>query len=164
MSGCPEAAIGEQDKMEPTNTILLVEDNPGDTELARRALERHGAAGKLVVAADGTEALDYLFGTGTYAGRDMSVMPSLILLDLKLPEIDGLEVLRQLRGDSRTATIPVVVLTSSDRESDLCQSYELGCNSYLRKPNTFAGLLDAMGQVVSYWLRLNEPPPHAVGI
>lgn len=149
----------EPETTENPKTILLVEDNPGDVELARRALEEHGAADHLVVADDGVEALDYLFGTGSYEGRDMSVMPSLILLDLKLPVIDGLEVLRRLRSDSRTATIPVVVLTSSDRESDLIESYELHCNSYLRKPMSFAGLLEAMGQLVSYWLRLNEPAP-----
>jgi CheY-like chemotaxis protein len=145
--------------MECTKTILLVEDNAGDAELARRALEMHGAADKLVVASDGVEALDYLFGTGAYEGRDMSVTASLILLDLKLPRMDGLEVLRRLHEDSRTALIPVVVLTSSDREADLTESYQLGCNSYLRKPDTFAGLLQAMGQLVSYWLLLNEPPP-----
>lgn len=150
-------------QMEDTKTILLVEDNAGDAELARRALEMHDAADKLVVATDGVEALDYLFGTGAYEGRDMSVMVSLILLDLKLPRMDGLEVLRRLHADHRTALIPVVVLTSSDREADLTESYKLGCNSYLRKPDTFAGLLEAMGQLVSYWLRLNEPPPNRDG-
>ena len=144
--------------MVSTNTILLVEDNTGDAELVQRALKMQGAAGDLVVVPDGVEALDYLFGTGAFSKRDMSIMPSLILLDLKLPTMDGLEVLRRLRADSRTATIPVVILTSSDRETDVSESYGLGCNSYLRKPMTFGGLLDAMGQVVSYWLGLNRPP------
>ena len=149
--------------MESTNAILLVEDNPGDAELVQRALTMNGAVGDLVVVADGVDALDYLFGTGAYAKRDTRVMPSLILLDLKLPTMDGLEVLRRLRADSRTATIPVVILTSSDREADVSESYGLGCNSYLRKPMTFGGLLDAMRQVVSYWLGLNRPPHIAGG-
>ena len=142
--------------------ILLVEDNPDDAKLALRALEKNNAADKMVVVNDGAEALDYLFGTGAYAGRDMSVAPSLVLLDLKLPKVDGLEVLRRLRADPRTQLIPVVVLTSSQEEMDLIESYKLGCNSYLRKPVDFAQFITNVGRVARYWLHLNEPPPKTV--
>jgi CheY-like chemotaxis protein len=145
--------------MAEKKVILLVEDNPDDVELAKRALAKDDASDKMVVVRDGAEALDYMFGTGSYAGRDMSVVPSLILLDLKLPKVDGLAVLRRLRADSRTKLIPVVILTSSRKEMDLVESYNLGCNSYLRKPADFAEFITNVGQVARYWLRLNEPPP-----
>jgi CheY-like chemotaxis protein len=149
-------------QMAEKKIILLVEDNPDDAKLAMLALEKNGAAGKMVVVHDGAEALDYLFGAGAYAGRDMGIMPSLILLDLKLPKVNGLEVLRRLRADPRTQIIPVVVLTSSHEEMDLIESYKLGCNSYLRKPVDFARFIADVGQVARYWLRLNEPPPKVV--
>jgi len=139
--------------------ILLVEDNPDDELLAIRALEKNNIMNEVVVARDGTEALDYLFGAGAYAGRDMSVMPQIILLDLKLPKIDGLEVLRRLRNDERTKLLPVVVLTSSKEERDLTESYSLGANSYIRKPVNFAQFSEAIRQLGLYWLVLNESPP-----
>jgi two-component system response regulator len=139
--------------------ILLVEDNPDDELLAIRALEKNNIMNEVVVARDGAEALDYLFGSGAYTGRDMSVMPQIILLDLKLPKIDGLEVLRRLRNDERTKLLPVVVLTSSKEERDLTESYSLGANSYIRKPVNFAQFTEAIRQLGLYWLVLNESPP-----
>jgi len=139
--------------------ILLVEDNPDDELLAIRALKKNNISNEVVVARDGVEALDYLFGTGAHAGRDMSVMPQIILLDLKLPKIDGLEVLRRLRNDERTKLLPVVVLTSSREEQDLTESYSLGANSYIRKPVNFAQFTEAIRQLGLYWLVLNESPP-----
>jgi len=139
--------------------ILLVEDNPDDELLTLRALERGKILNQVVVARDGAEALDYLFGTGAFAGRDMSVMPQVILLDLKLPRVDGLEVLRRLREDERTALVPVVVLTSSDEEKDIVASYRLGANSYIRKPVDFGQFGAAVMQVALYWLVLNQGPP-----
>ncbi|MGB2929368.1 MAG: response regulator [Desulfobacterales bacterium] len=139
--------------------ILLVEDNSDDELLAIRALEKNNIMNEVVVARDGAEALDYLFGAGAYAGRDMSVMPQIILLDLKLPKIDGLEVLRSLRNDERTKLLPVVVLTSSKEERDLTESYSLGANSYIRKPVNFAQFTEAIRQLGLYWLVLNESPP-----
>ena len=139
--------------------ILLVEDNPDDELLAIRALKKNNIMNEVVVARDGAEALDYLFGAGAYAGRDMSVMPQIILLDLKLPKIDGLEVLRRLRNDERTKLLPVVVLTSSREEQDLTESYSLGANSYIRKPVNFAQFTEAIRQLGLYWLVLNESPP-----
>ena len=139
--------------------ILLVEDNPDDELLAIRALEKNNIMNEVVVARDGTEALDYLFGAGAYASRDMSVMPQVILLDLKLPKIDGLEVLRRLRNDERTKLLPVVVLTSSKEDRDLTESYSLGANSYIRKPVNFAQFTEAIRQLGLYWLVLNESPP-----
>lgn len=139
--------------------ILLVEDNPDDELLAIRALEKNKIMNEVVVARDGAEALDYLFGAGAYTGRDMSVMPQIILLDLKLPKIDGLEVLRRLRNDERTKLLPVVVLTSSKEERDLTESYTLGANSYIRKPVNFAQFTEAIRQLGLYWLVLNESPP-----
>ena len=139
--------------------ILLVEDNPDDELLAIRALEKNNIMNEVVVARDGAEALDYLFGAGAYAGRNMSVMPQIILLDLKLPKIDGLEVLRRLRNDERTKLLPVVVLTSSREERDLTESYSLGANSYIRKPVNFAQFTEAIRQLGLYWLVLNESPP-----
>ena len=139
--------------------ILLVEDNPDDELLAIRALKKNNITNEVVVARDGVEALEYLFGTGVYAGRDMSMMPQVILLDLKLPKIDGLEVLRRLRDDERTKLLPVVILTSSKEDRDLNTSYSLGANSYIRKPVDFAQFTEAIKQLGLYWLVLNESPP-----
>jgi CheY-like chemotaxis protein len=139
--------------------ILLVEDNPDDEALAIRALKRHHVGNEIVVAHDGVEALDYLFGTGIYADRDTSLKPSVVLLDLKLPRIDGLEVLRRLREDERTKLLPVVVLTTSSEEKDLLDSYSLGCNSYISKPVDFVQFSEAIRQLGMYWLLMNQPPP-----
>jgi CheY-like chemotaxis protein len=143
------------------NTVLLVEDNPDDEALALRALTRSNVANEIVVARDGTEALDYLFGTGKYEGRDTTQLPVVVLLDLKLPKVDGLGVLHRIRGDERTKLLPVVVLTSSDEEKDLMESYELGANSYVRKPIEFGRFAEAIKQLELYWMVLNEPPPGA---
>ncbi len=140
-------------------TILLVEDNPDDEALTVRALSRHGPRHHLQIVRDGVEALDYLFGTGEYAGRDWRAMPTVILLDLKLPRIDGLEVLRRIRADERTRAQPVVILTSSKEEQDLLQGYGLGVNSYIRKPVDFTQFTEAVRQVGLYWLLLNEQVP-----
>jgi CheY-like chemotaxis protein len=139
-------------------TILLVEDNPDDEALAIRALKRHNIGNEIVVAHDGVEALDYLFGTGMYAGRDVSIKPTVVLLDLKLPRIDGLEVLQRLRQDERTKILPVVVMTTSSEEQDRIDSYQLGCNSFIRKPVDFIQFSEAIRQLGMYWLLLNEPP------
>ena len=141
--------------------ILLVEDNPDDVELTLRALKIHNVANDVVVARDGAEALDYLFATGAYSGRDATVTPQLILLDLKLPKIDGLEVLRRLRTGERTMFVPVVILTSSKEEQDLIEGYRLHANSYIRKPVDFNQFSEAVRQLGLYWLVLNEPPPGA---
>jgi len=139
--------------------ILLVEDNPDDEALTLRALEKNRIKNEVVVARDGVEALDYLLATGAYAGRDTSLMPQVILLDLKLPKLDGLEVLRGIRADVRTKLLPVVILTSSTEEKDLIESYRLGANSYIRKPVDFAQFTDALRHLGLYWLVLNEAPP-----
>ena len=139
--------------------ILLVEDNPDDEELTRLALQENNIVNWVVVARDGVEALDYLFATGPYAGRDPSALPELILLDLKLSKIDGLEVLRRLRAYSRTKLLPVVILTSSNEEQDLLAGYSLGANSYVRKPVDFAQFTEAVRQIWLYWLVLNQSPP-----
>jgi len=139
--------------------ILLVEDNPDDEALTLRALEKNNIMNKVVVAHDGVEALDYLFGEGGYAGRDTSVMPEIILLDLKLPRIDGLEVLRRIRADGRTKLLPVVILTSSKEERDLIEGYSLGANSYIHKPVDFAQFGEAVKELKLYWLVLNVGPP-----
>ncbi len=135
--------------------ILLVEDNPDDEALTLRALRKDRIFNKVEVAHDGAEALDYLFSTD----REMRVMPELILLDLKLPKVDGLEVLRRLRADEQTKLLPVVILTSSDEERDLLESYTFGANSYIRKPVDFTQFTEAIRQMKLYWLVLNEPPP-----
>jgi CheY-like chemotaxis protein len=139
--------------------ILLVEDNPDDEALTLRALKKNHIKNEVVVARDGIEALDYLFATGAYAGRDTSLMPQVILLDLKLPKLDGHEVLRRIRADVRTKLLPVVILTSSNEEKDLIEGYSLGANSYIRKPVDFAQFTDALRQLGLYWLVLNEAPP-----
>ncbi len=139
--------------------VLLVEDNPDDVELTRRAFRKNNLLNEVVVVHDGTEALDYLFGAGAYAGRDTSVLPQVILLDLKLPKVDGLEVLRRIRADERTKLLPVVILTTSKEEQDLTQSYSLGANSYIRKPIDFDQFIGAVQQLGLYWLVLNEAPP-----
>ena len=142
-------------------SILLVEDNPDDEALTKRAFQKNNIANKMVVARDGVEALDYLFGTGPHSGRDPREMPQLVLLDLKLPRIDGLEVLRRIRADARTRLLPVVVLTSSREDQDLVSSYSLGCNSYVRKPVNFDEFLESARQLGLYWLLLNESPMNA---
>ena len=139
--------------------ILLVEDNPDDEALTLRALRKNSIRNEVLVARDGVEALDYLFGTGAYEGRDTTIKPQVILLDLKLPKIDGLEVLRRLCADERTRLLPVVILTSSKEEHDLVNSYSLGANSYIRKPVDFVQFTKAVGQLGLYWLLLNEAPP-----
>jgi len=139
--------------------ILLVEDNPDDEALTLRAFKKHNITNEVVVARDGAEALEYLFGTGRYAGRDLRLMPQLILLDLKLPKVDGLEVLGRIRGDDRTRLLPVVVLTSSTEERDLVESYRLGANSYVRKPVDFTQFVEAARQLGLYWLLMNQAPP-----
>ncbi len=140
------------------NIILLVEDNPNDAKLTVHALEKSNLVNEIVVARDGAEALDYLFGTGAYEGRDTSVMPMFVLLDLKLPRVDGFEVLQKLRSDGRTRFLPIVVLTSSKEEKDIIESYSLGVNSYVCKPVDFSGFMDAARQLGLYWLLLNESP------
>jgi two-component system, response regulator len=139
--------------------ILLVEDNRDDEALTLRALKKNNIKNEVVVAHDGVEALDYLFGTGSHAGRDLTEMPHVILLDLKLPRVDGLEVLRRLRADKRTRLLPVVILTSSNEDQDRINGYGLGANSYVRKPVDFAQFIEAVRQLGLYWLILNEPPP-----
>jgi two-component system response regulator len=139
--------------------ILLVEDNPDDEELTLRALKKNNIQNDVVVARDGVEALDYLFGTGAYAGRDTSNVPAVTLLDLKLPKVDGLEVLRKLRADERTKYLPMVILTSSKEEQDLLNGYKFGANSYIRKPVDFAQFIEAVRNLGLYWLLLNESPP-----
>jgi CheY-like chemotaxis protein len=142
-----------------TKTILLIEDNPSDIDLTIRAFERSRIANELVVAEDGQEALDYLWGLGKWEGRDILELPALTLLDLKLPKIAGLEVLRRIRAEARTRRIPVVILTSSKEEQDVAASYDLGVNSYIRKPVDFTQFASAAEQLGLYWLLLNEPPP-----
>ena len=145
-----------------TKVILLVEDNPDDELLTLRALKKTGVQNDVVVARDGVEALDYLFARGPYSGRDPAVMPQLILLDLKLPRVDGLEVLRLLRSDERTRLLPVVILTSSREQRDMLAGYGLGANSYVRKPVDFEQFVRAVDLLKLYWLVLNEDPSGAI--
>ena len=146
--------------MEHHKTILLVEDNPDDVELTLRVVKKNAIINKVVVAQDGPEALDYLFCTGAYADRDPQDIPGVILLDLRLPKIDGLEVLRRIRGNDQTKLLPVVVLTSSDEEQDLVDSYKLGVNSYIRKPVNFVQFTEAVRQLAMYWVLWNQAPPN----
>ncbi len=145
--------------MTDEKTILLVEDDPNDEALTRRALAKNNIKNEVVVAHDGVEALEYLFGTGAHAGRDTRVLPQVVLLDLKLPKLDGLEVLKRLRADARTKLLPVVVLTSSKEEQDVLKSYTEGANSYIRKPVDFDQFVEAVRNLGLYWLVLNEAPP-----
>ena len=138
--------------------ILLVEDNPNDVELTLRALKKHNLANRVHVVKDGAEALEYIFASGAYEGRNIGKSPKVILLDLKLPKVDGLEVLREVKADERTKTIPVVVLTSSREEKDMVESYKLGVNSYIVKPVDFNKFVDAVGDLGLYWLLMNEVP------
>ena len=142
-----------------SSVILLVEDNPDDQELTMLAMQDSKIANEVVIARDGAEALEYLFGTGAYAGRDPLQTPQMVLLDLKLPKLDGLEVLRRIRADARTRLTPVVVLTTSREDRDLIESYSLGANSYIRKPVDFTQFSQAVRQLSLYWLVLNELPP-----
>jgi len=139
--------------------ILLIEDNPDDEALTLRALKQNNIMNEVFVARDGAEALDYLFGTGLHAGRDLTLMPQVILLDLKLPKVDGLEVLRRLRANELTRLLPVVILTTSNEEQDRTSGYGLGANSYVRKPVDFVQFTDDVRQLGLYWLILNEPAP-----
>lgn len=139
--------------------ILLVEDNPDDEALTIRALRKNNIMNEVVVAHDGAEALDYLFGTGQYAGRDIDQLPQVVLLDLKLPKVDGLEVLRQLRSNEATEFLPVVILTTSNEDEDRLAGYSLGANSYVRKPVDFAEFVNAVRHLGLYWLILNQPAP-----
>jgi two-component system, response regulator len=144
-------------------SILVVEDNPDDEELTLRALRKGNLANDIVVVRDGREALDYIFGTGQYEGRDLSRMPTVVLLDLKLPKLNGLQVLETLRADPRTRLMPVVVLTSSSEDEDMLRSYELGANSYVRKPVEFGAFIDAVSQLGLYWMIFNQPAPDGRG-
>ncbi len=140
-------------------TILLIEDNPDDVELTLHAFQKNNMANEIVVAGDGAEGLDYLFGTGKYADRDAAEAPALILLDLQLPKIGGMEVLRKVREDERTKRVPVVIMTTSDEEEDIVNGYNGGANSYLRKPVDFTEFMNAVKQLEMYWMVLNMPPP-----
>jgi two-component system, response regulator len=139
--------------------ILLVEDNPDDEELTTLSLRKNNLAHDIVVVRDGVEAVDYLFGNGKYSGRDLSLTPTVVLLDLKLPKLDGLGVLKRLRADERTKTLPIVVLTSSSQDADVIASYNLGANSYVRKPVEFGAFVDAVSNLGLYWVLINRPPP-----
>jgi len=140
-------------------TILLVEDNPDDIELTLRALKQYNIKNEITVVRDGAEALDYLFATGAYAERSVSALPAVVILDLKLPKVDGLEVLQRMRADERIKLTPVVILTSSKEEKDMINGYKLGANSYVRKPVDFTQFVEAARQLGLYWLVINEPPP-----
>lgn len=145
--------------MDADRVILLVEDNPDDVALTLRALKRNNLLNEVVVVHDGAEALEYLFGKGKYDGRDLSLMPVVVLLDLNLPKIGGLEVLKQIRSDELTRLLPVVILTSSKEERDMVESYSLGANSYIIKPVDFNQFMEAVRQLGLYWLLWNNPPP-----
>jgi len=151
------------DKAKDDRDILLVEDNPDDVELTMRAFKKSMITNKVVVAKDGVEALDYLFHTGSYKARNPGRNPALVLLDLKLPRVDGIEVLKRMRKDERTKTVPVVVLTSSKEETDVINGYSSGANSYVRKPISFEEFVRTVAQLAQYWLSVNEPAPDARG-
>jgi two-component system response regulator len=138
--------------------LLIVEDNPDDEEMTLRSLSQAGLANDVEVVRDGVEALDFLFGTGTYAGRDLSRMPTMVLLDLKLPKLNGIDVLNRMRKDERTRAIPVVILTSSSEDEDMVRSYSSGANSYVRKPVVFADFVGVVSQLGMYWMLVNEVP------
>ncbi|OGG54300.1 MAG: two-component system response regulator [Candidatus Handelsmanbacteria bacterium RIFCSPLOWO2_12_FULL_64_10] len=140
--------------------ILLVEDNPRDVELTLRALKRHNLGNRVVTAKDGAEALDFLFARGDFAGRSDESQPKVVFLDLKMPKIDGLEVLRQIRSNERTKTLPVVVMTSSREEQDIVEAYKLGVNSYVVKPMEFEQFAKTIAELGYYWVATNQPPPH----
>jgi len=140
------------------NIIMVVEDNQDDLDLTLRAFVKNNILNEIVIARDGVEATDYLFGTGPHEGRDLSIMPEVILLDLKMPRMGGIEVLKRIRADARTKLLPVVVLTSSDEERDMIESYEHGVNSYIRKPVDFSQFVDAVRQLSLYWMVLNQFP------
>ncbi len=142
-------------------TIVLVEDNPDDVDLTLRAFRAGNIANQIVVIRDGAEALDYFFGTGAYAARDVAILPTLVLLDLNLPKIDGLEVLKTLRADPRTKRLPVIILTTSQEQDEVFRAYDNGCNSYLRKPVESGQFRDAVKQLGLYWLIWNVPPPES---
>ncbi|MCX5875532.1 MAG: response regulator [Deltaproteobacteria bacterium] len=146
-----------------TNMILLVEDNPDDEALTLRALKKNNILNEVIVARDGAEALDFLFGTGSYTGRDLGIMPEVILLDINLPKINGLEVLGKIRATERTRLLPVVILTTSNEEQDKLKSYTLGANSFIRKPVDFQQFSEAIRQLGVYWLLLNQAPPLVKG-
>ncbi|HKX32477.1 MAG TPA: response regulator [Blastocatellia bacterium] len=139
--------------------ILLVEDNPRDEALTLRALKKSNILNQVIVARNGAEALDYLFGTGTYSNQDLPTLPQLVLLDLKLPKVDGLQALQKIRAEERTRRLPVVIFTSSNEEEDRIKSYNLGANSYVRKPVDFEQFMEATKQLGLYWLVLNQPAP-----
>jgi two-component system response regulator len=143
--------------------LLLVEDNPSDEKLTVRAFKKSGVSNEIVVVRDGAEALDYLFATGKFDGRDTAALPAVMLLDLKLPRIDGLEVLRRVRADERTKCLPIVILTASKEHEDIARGYSLGANAYVRKPVDFAEFVEAAKTVGLFWLLLNEPPPNGNG-
>lgn len=143
----------------PERYILLVEDNPDDEELTLLSLRKNNLGHEIIVVRDGVEAIDFLFGSGQYAGRDISRAPTIVLLDLKLPKLDGLGVLKRLRADERTRSLPVVVLTSSSQDADVVASYSLGANSYVRKPVEFGAFVEAVSSLGLYWVILNRPPP-----
>ena len=138
--------------------ILLVEDNPDDVKLTLRALKKSNIRNEVIVVGDGVEAMDYLFGTGKFAGRDTGIMPQVVLLDLKMPKMDGLEVLQRIRANESTKLLPVVILTTSSEDKDKVDSYKLGANSYIRKPVDFNQFVNAVQQLGLYWLVLNEGP------
>jgi CheY-like chemotaxis protein len=143
----------------PDNIILLVEDDPSEVGLTRRAFEKHCIGTELVIAEDGQEALDYLFGAGAYVGRDIKILPAVVLLDLKLPRVDGLDVLKIIRNHDLTKRLPVVILSSSREEQDVAMCYALGANSYIRKPVDFQQFTEYVRTLGFYWLVLNESPP-----
>jgi two-component system response regulator len=147
--------------MDADKMILLVEDNPDDEELTMRALRQARIANEIVVARDGSQALEFLFGTGAHAGRDLSKMPTLVLLDMKLPKLSGIDVLNRMRADPRTRLVPVVVFTSSSEEEDMLNSYRSGANSYVRKPVGMSAFSHAVQQLGMFWMVTNEPPPSA---